>query len=83
MDAELARLIEEIEAYLVATGMPPTRFGKLAVKDGAAVLRIRRGRPITTRIMSAMRQFMAENPPWIDQEQEQEHHNGTTEITEG
>ncbi len=56
-------LLEEVEAYLLATGMGPTTFGKKTLNDGHAVRRMREGLPITSKNMSKMRAFMAANPP--------------------
>lgn len=56
-------LLAEVEAYLVATGMGASTFGKRTLNDGHAVRRMREGRPITSRNMSLIRRFMAENPP--------------------
>lgn len=63
MDTELQSLLLEVDAYLAATGIPPTKFGILTVNDRAVLIRMRQGRAVTSRNMSLMRQFMAANPP--------------------
>lgn len=70
MDTELHALLIEVEAYLVATGMGHSKFGKLVFNDGAVVRRMREGNPLTSTRMSAMRQFMVNNPPPAHQEAE-------------
>ncbi len=63
MDSELRKLVDEVDAYLTATGMAPTRFGIVTVNDRAAVIRMKQGRPLTTTKVSKMREYMASNPP--------------------
>jgi hypothetical protein len=49
-------LLREIEKYLRASGTPPTRFGRLAVRDPRLVHDLRRGREagwhVTKRVMA-------------------------------
>jgi hypothetical protein len=66
MDTELEKLLIEVDAYLAATGMTQTAFGKASVNDVALMTRIRKGSPITTRTLSLARRFMADNPPKKD-----------------
>jgi hypothetical protein len=49
-------LLREIEKYLRASGTPPTRFGRQAVRDPRLVHDLRRGREagwqLTKRVMA-------------------------------
>lgn len=63
MDTDLQQILAEVEAYLAATGMSPSTFGKTIFRDGAVVRRMREGKPVTTATSSKMRRFMAEHPP--------------------
>jgi hypothetical protein len=63
MDTELERLLAEVDAYLEKSGMGKTQFGKLSVNDVAVLGRMRAGKPVTSRTMSRIRAFMADNPP--------------------
>lgn len=60
-------LLAEIDAYMAATGMTKTGFGLKSVKDGKILKRLRADHTIRSKNMSAMRRFMAENPPPKDQ----------------
>ncbi len=44
-------LLTQIEAFLRRTGMPPTRFGREAVRDPRLVHDLRRGRTAGDRIL--------------------------------
>jgi 2,4-dienoyl-CoA reductase-like NADH-dependent reductase (Old Yellow Enzyme family) len=49
-------LLERVEAYLRATRMPPTRFGREALRDPNFVFNLREGRklrPSTSRRLEA------------------------------
>ena len=61
MDTELHRLLGEVERYLKKSGVPASTFGLSIVNDRAMVLRMRRGKAITSKNMSLIRAFMAEN----------------------
>ncbi|MFM7028351.1 MAG: hypothetical protein ACKOXK_06715 [Chakrabartia sp.] len=52
-------ILWDIEHYLKRTGMTPTRFGRLAVRDPRLVLDLRRGREMTPRLEGRVRRFMA------------------------
>jgi hypothetical protein len=56
-------LLDEIEAFLAATGMSPTIFGNQVVRDWRLVDRLRRGGDVTTRNAERIRGFMASRLP--------------------
>jgi len=56
-------LLNEIEAYLRASGMAPTRFGVEADNDRHLVRRVRAGRPVTIAKAERIINYMRENPP--------------------
>jgi hypothetical protein len=51
-------LLTEIDRYLRRTGLPPTKFGRLAVNDPRLVGDLRRGREPGTRVVARVRAFM-------------------------
>ena len=57
MDTQ-AQLLSEIEDFLKATGMAPTRFGILAVNDGKLVSRLRSGANMTLATVERSRSFL-------------------------
>jgi len=55
----LARaLLAEIEGYLAATGLTPTKFGVAAVNDGHLVANLRRGNSVTLKTADRVRAYM-------------------------
>lgn len=44
-------LLTQVENYLRRTGMPPTRFGREAVRDPRFVHDLRRGRTVGDRML--------------------------------
>jgi hypothetical protein len=52
------QFLEEIESFLVDTGMSPTTFGNLAAGDGHFVARLRAGGGTTIKRMDKVRIFM-------------------------
>lgn len=56
-------LLLEIEAYLKACGMAPTRFGVEVDRDRHMVRRIRAGRPVTMEKAERIIDYMRKNPP--------------------
>lgn len=56
-------ILDQVEAYLEASGMKPTIFGLRAVNDGHFVTRLRDGANLTTRTIGRVQAFIAENPP--------------------
>ena len=56
----MSDLLREIELFCARHGMPPTRFGKLAMNDKAFVFALRAGRDVFTRTAAKVRRFMAE-----------------------
>ncbi|WP_078103267.1 hypothetical protein, partial [Staphylococcus aureus] len=61
----------KIEKFLRATDMPPTKFGRLAVRDPRFVLDLRRGREPGPRIVARVEAFLA-----AQQQQEQRPESG-------
>lgn len=56
-------LLARIDAYLARTGMPATTFGRLAVRDGNFVPRLRAGRSLTLRTHEKVAAFLGAPPP--------------------
>ena len=48
----------QVERYLKATGMPPTRFGREAVRDPRLVHDMRRGREIGAKLVARVIAFV-------------------------
>jgi hypothetical protein len=44
-------LLTQVETYLRRTGMPPTKFGREAVRDPRFVHDLRRGRTVGDRLL--------------------------------
>ena len=53
-------LIRKIEVFLRRTGMPPTKFGRLAARDPRLVTDLRHGRMPRTRMERHVEHFMNE-----------------------
>lgn len=57
-------LLEAVEEFLSRTGMPHTRFGREALRDGALVQHLRAGRSLTLgsayKVVSFMRNWTPE-----------------------
>lgn len=51
-------LLREIEKFLNRTGMPATKFGRLAVSDPRLVLDLRMGREPRRRMVMRVEHFM-------------------------
>jgi hypothetical protein len=51
-------LLRTIERFLKETGMPPTRFGRAAVRDPRLVLGMRNGREPGERMKRRVEHFM-------------------------
>jgi len=49
----------EVEKFLKRSGMPPTRFGRLAVNDPRLVGDLRNGREPGSRVAGRIRAFIA------------------------
>ena len=56
-----SELMDEIDAFLGATAMAETTFGREAVNDGKLMARLRGGKGVTTRTVEKLRAFMAAN----------------------
>lgn len=52
-------VLHKIDRYLRATAMPPTRFGRLAVRDPRLVHDLRRGREPGARMVRRIEAFLA------------------------
>lgn len=52
-------LLVKIDRYLRETAMPPTRFGRLAVKDPRLIGDMRRGRQIGPALAARVERFIA------------------------
>ncbi len=52
-------LLTEIEAFLAATGVTPTKLGLAAVNDGHLVANLRKGTSITLKTADRVRSYMA------------------------
>lgn len=59
----MKQLRSEIEAYLAATGMAPTRFGVEADRDRHLVRRVRAGKPVTMAKAERIMDYIRRNPP--------------------
>ncbi len=55
--------IQRIEGYLEATGMPATKFGKLALRDPHFVHDIRKGRECREKTRDRALHYIDTNPP--------------------
>lgn len=64
-------LLREIEKFLRLTGMPATKFGRLAVSDPRLVLDLRNGREPRRRMVTRVEHFMNKYS---------NHHNSTPEL---
>ncbi|GAA0330313.1 hypothetical protein GCM10009087_45620 [Sphingomonas oligophenolica] len=53
-------VLRKIERYLKETAMPPTRFGRLAVRDPRLVGDLRNGREPGRRVVARIEAFLAE-----------------------
>lgn len=51
-------LIRDVERFLTATGLPPTKFGRLAVSDPRLVYDLRNGREPRPALRSRVEHFM-------------------------
>ena len=55
---EVRLLIRDIEKFLRRTGMPETKFGRLAVRDPRLVVDLRNGREPRSRTIMRVEHFM-------------------------
>lgn len=55
-------MVQKIEQYLKATAMPPTRFGRLAVRDPRLFHDLKRGREPGPRMVARIEAFIARHP---------------------
>ncbi|TPG46971.1 hypothetical protein [Sphingomonas glacialis] len=53
-------VLQKIDRYLKASAMPPTTFGRLAVRDPRLVRDLRRGREPGTRMIRRIEAFLAD-----------------------
>lgn len=66
-------LLREIEKFLRLTGMPATKFGRLAVSDPRLVLDLRNGREPRRRMVTRVEHFMNKYPNYHTSTQELPH----------
>ena len=57
--SETERFLSEIEHFCRVRGLRETAFGRMAVKDGSFVSRIRAGRSPSLSMVERVREFMA------------------------
>lgn len=55
-----AELLEKIEAFIVRTGMKPSRFGREAMNDGDLIRQLREGRSLSLKNAKKVIDFMAD-----------------------
>lgn len=53
----------EIQRYLKETGLPPTRFGRLAVNDPRLIGDMQRGRQLGVAVRTRILRYIAEHRP--------------------
>ena len=53
-------LLEQIEAYLVRSRVPPSRFGRLAAGDPRLVADLKSGRRLRRRTEERLRSYLSE-----------------------
>jgi phosphopantothenoylcysteine decarboxylase/phosphopantothenate--cysteine ligase len=58
MSTTASALLAEIEAFLAAGGLTPTKFGLAAVNDGHLVANLRKGNSVTLKTADRVRAFM-------------------------
>lgn len=63
-------LLREIEKFLRRTGMPATKFGRLAARDPRLVLDMRNGREPRRRMVIRVEHFMNNYAPTLPIQQE-------------
>jgi len=52
-------ILKRVEAYLRATKMPPTRFGREALRDPNLVFNLRDGRELRTSTRRRLEEFLS------------------------
>jgi hypothetical protein len=57
------QFLSEIESFLEAENMAPTKFGLKAVNDAKFVANLRSGADVTTRTMDRVRRFISNYRP--------------------
>lgn len=57
----MSPVLPAIERFLADTGMTPTTFGKLAVRDPRLVFDVRKGRKLHARVRARVEGFMAQS----------------------
>ena len=56
-------LLGKIKHYCATTGMPKTKFGRLAAHDPRLIGDMERGRRLGARVAAQVERFMTENRP--------------------
>lgn len=59
-DESAMSVLQKIDRYLRASAMPPTTFGRLAVRDPRLVRDLRRGREPGARMVRRIEAFLAD-----------------------
>lgn len=57
---------EQVEAYLQASGMSPTGFGRAALGDPTFVFELRNGRQVSLSVAGRVLDYIAQHPPAND-----------------
>jgi hypothetical protein len=68
-------LLERIEAFIRRTEMPPTRFGREAMREASFIESLRNGRSLSLRNANRVLRFMAEHEDAASQ-----HHPSTRQT---
>lgn len=61
--ADMASILDDVEAFLKANDISPTAFGDMAMKDRHLVRQLRDGRYLFPKTEAKVRKFMAEYSP--------------------
>lgn len=59
----IQHILAEVEEFLRATGMPPTRFGLEVDKDRTLVIRLRHGRSVTLAKAERIMEYLRKHKP--------------------
>ena len=59
----MERLLADVDAYLMKTGMAATTFGRKSVNDGKCLERLRKGGRAWPETVARIQSFMSQNPP--------------------
>ena len=62
MSTSREKLLDDIERFILTTGVPASTFGEMAVNDRGFVGRLRRGGDVRLETADRVREFMATYP---------------------